>query len=76
MVLYKTHLTVLEESAAKWPSSPVFQLPVLEEETGRLRGWKPVTYGQFQADVELFARYWNRSLTADGVPPRSVVGLW
>lgn len=43
---------------------------------GAVSTWRSVSYLQFRRDVERFARYWSRILQADGVPQKSVVGLW
>ncbi|KAJ8521428.1 hypothetical protein ONZ45_g1866 [Pleurotus djamor] len=68
-----SHLTVLESSASLYPSAPVFKVPQLDN-SNHVQEWASITYSQFQSDVELFARYWSRTLK--GVPRRSVVGLW
>ncbi|VDB99778.1 unnamed protein product [Peniophora sp. CBMAI 1063] len=70
-----THLTVLERSAALYKDTSAFQLPVIDP-SGQVSNWTPVSYARFQLDVDDFARYWLRVLKADGVAPRSVVGLW
>jgi acyl-CoA synthetase (AMP-forming)/AMP-acid ligase II len=71
----RSHLTVLENSAATYGSLPAFRLPTLES-TGAVRDWQTVTYRQFFADVERVARYWHHRLVATGLPHRSVVGVW
>ncbi|KAH9947492.1 acetyl-CoA synthetase-like protein [Amylocystis lapponica] len=76
MEYFSTHLTVLAETASRFPSSPVFRVPLLNESTNNVREWQSITYSQFHADVELFAKYWARILKADGLSQRSVVGLW
>ncbi|KAH9836184.1 acetyl-CoA synthetase-like protein [Rhodofomes roseus] len=76
MANYKTHLTVIAEAAAEHPTTPAFQIPILDQVTGRVQTWQPISYQDFHADVEHFATYWNDILTRDGVQPRSVVGLW
>ncbi|KZT07086.1 acetyl-CoA synthetase-like protein [Laetiporus sulphureus 93-53] len=76
MSSFKTHLTVLAESAATYPTRPVFRIPIVDTQSRRVRDWNTITYSQFQSDVELYARYWSRALRADGLPRRSVVGLW
>jgi hypothetical protein len=45
-------------------------------ESGDAESWTPVSYSQFLADVELLARHWARVLERDGIPQRSVVGMW
>jgi len=72
----RSHLTVLETSASLYSSLPAFRIPQVDAASGQVTQWRPVTYNQFQSDVELFARYWARTLKTDGIPRRSVVGLW
>ena len=74
--LYRTHLTVLADTASRHPDAPVFKLPLLDPQTQQVRQWDVITYEQFHSDVERFARYWTQELTAVGVPQRSVVGVW
>ena len=76
MVSYRTHLTVLEQTAARYPQSPVFRIPRVDPVSKAILNWDVITYGQFWQDVERVARYWTQKLTADGVVTRSVVGLW
>ena len=76
MASYRTHLTVLEQTAARYPDSPVFRIPRVDSNTNEVLEWDIVTYTQFWQDVERFARHWKRELTACGVRARSVVGLW
>jgi acyl-CoA synthetase (AMP-forming)/AMP-acid ligase II len=76
MTTFKSHLTVLETSASLYSSSPVFRIPQLADATGEVEAWIPITYRQFHNDVELVAKYWTRTLRADGLPQRTVVGLW
>ncbi|KAI9058857.1 acetyl-CoA synthetase-like protein [Trametes sanguinea] len=73
---YQTHLTVLQHSASLYASSPAFKVPRLSHDSGRVEEWAPISYRQFLEDVEQSARYWSRTLTAHGVLPRSVVGVW
>ena len=73
---YRTHLTVLEQSATRFPDSPAFRVPKVDPATDTVLEWDVVTYCQFWQDVERFARHWSHTLKAGGVPPRSVVGLW
>ncbi len=75
MAFLKTHLQALEDCTAANPSLPIYKLPVYDNE-GSLQAWLPVTFSQFKSDVEHFAAYLAQRLQADGVPPRSVVGLW
>ncbi|KAI0778508.1 acetyl-CoA synthetase-like protein [Trametes elegans] len=76
MATYRTHLTILEEAAAKHPDAPAFRIPCVDTATGEVLHWEIVTYSDFWGDVERSARYWTSTLAADGVLPRSVVGLW
>lgn len=73
--MFSTHLTVLETSASRHPSAAAFRTPLLNE-TGQVQEWNTITYEQFHSDVQLYARYWSRTLKRDGIPLRSVVGLW
>ncbi|RPD64920.1 acetyl-CoA synthetase-like protein [Lentinus tigrinus ALCF2SS1-6] len=74
---YNTHLTVLQHSAAVYSSSPAFILPRLSADGENvIDAWVPISYHQFLLDVERSARHWSHTLTAHGVPRRSVVGLW
>ncbi|KAJ7783906.1 hypothetical protein DFH07DRAFT_997347 [Mycena maculata] len=74
--MLRTHLTVLEASASRYPLSPVFKLPRSDSQSNHGWDWYSITYRQFQLDVELFARYWSRTLSRSGVDVGSVVGLW
>jgi len=73
--MVETHLTVLNSSAVKYAKAPVFQIPQLNA-AGRVEEWQAVTYEQFNHDVELFARHWTRVFSEDGLPMRSVIGMW
>lgn len=72
----RSHLSVLENSVSLYGSHSAFRVPRLDKETSKVQCWDSVTYEEFQRDVELFARHWARILKADGIPPRSVVGMW
>lgn len=74
--MFRTHLSVLESSAAHFSSSPVFRVPLLDAQTNLLIDWASITYQQFHHDVELFAAYWARELRRAAIPQRSVIGLW
>ncbi|KAG6877298.1 hypothetical protein C0992_010316 [Termitomyces sp. T32_za158] len=74
--MIRTHLTVLEASACRYPSLPIFKVPQLDALSGTVNKWASISYQQFLRDVELYAQHWRRVLTHDGVPPKSVVGLW
>jgi hypothetical protein len=73
---FQSHLTVLDSSARSFPTRPAFRTPVVNKETSQITEWSTVTYSQFFQDVELYARYWTSVLSADGITPGSVVGLW
>ena len=73
---FQSHLTVLESSARLYPTRPAFRLPVVNKETSEISEWATVTYVQFHQDVELYARYWTSVLSAGGIAPGSIVGLW
>lgn len=75
MVSFKTHLHALAECAELYSSLPILKLPVYDSE-GRLRAWSPISYKEFKADVEHFAAHLARKFEADGIAPRSVIGLW
>ena len=75
MASFKTHLHALAERVATHPSLPIYKLPLYDSE-GQLRAWSPISSTQFQSDVDHFAAHLTRKLAADGVAPRSVIGLW
>ena len=72
---FKTHLHALAECTSVYSSLPILKLPIYDND-GVLRTWAPISFVQFQSEVEHFAAHLARKLEADGVPPRSVVGLW
>ena len=74
--IFQSHLSVLESSAKSYPTRPAFRIPVVNKETLQISEWATTTYAQFHQDVELYARYWTSVLSADGIAPGSVVGLW
>lgn len=76
MLPLKSHLTVLAETASRFPTSAAFRTPIVDLETNSITDWRYISFTQFQFDVELFAKYWYRTLTDCGVTQRSVVGLW
>ncbi|KAH9082129.1 acetyl-CoA synthetase-like protein [Lactarius deliciosus] len=59
-----------------YSSLPAFHVPHILSESGDVEAWKPVSYMQFLLDVELFASYWAHVLQLDGIPQRSVIGMW
>lgn len=76
-MVYRTHLAVLEETASSYPSYPAFKVPQLASPGSEdVVEWSSITYSQFKSDIETYATYWARTLAADGLQPRAVVGLW
>ena len=73
---FQSHLSVLESSVRSYPTRPAFRIPVVDKETSQISEWATTTYAQFYQDVELYARYWTSVLSADGVVPGSIIGLW
>ena len=71
-----SHLSVLQTSASLYSSLPAFYVPQILSESGDVETWAPVSYTQFLLDVELFASHWARVLQLDGIPQRSVIGMW
>ncbi|KAL4071030.1 hypothetical protein J3A83DRAFT_4530563 [Scleroderma citrinum] len=76
MSFYKSHLTVLEQSAILYHSDVAFRIPRLDPTTGKVHNWSSISYQQFKEDVEFTARYWRTVLETHGIPQRSVIGLW
>lgn len=76
MYSFGTHLTALEAAASKYASRPAFKVPRIDPQTGGVQEWESISYAQFKNDVELFAKYWAHTLGAQGLPERSVVGVW
>lgn len=72
----QSHLSVLESSARSHPTRPAFRQPVVDKETSRILEWNTVTYAEFSHHVELYSRYWSSVLSADGIAPGSIIGLW
>ena len=72
----RSHLSVLHASASLFASFPAFYVPQTLSESGDVASWEPVSYMQFLLDVELFARHWAHVLKLDGIPQRSVIGMW
>ena len=48
----------------------------MDRETSQISEWATITYAQFYQDVGCYARYWTSVLSADGVTPGSIIGLW
>jgi hypothetical protein len=72
----KSHLSVLQASASRFASFPAFYVLRTLSESGDVASWEPISYKQFLLDVELFARHWAHVLKLDGIPQRSVIGMW
>ena len=73
---FQSHLSVLESSVGLYPTRPAFRIPVVNKETSQISEWATITYTQFHQDVQLYARYWTSILSADGVTPGSIIGIW
>ena len=73
---FQSHLSVLESSVRLYPTRPAFRLPVVNKETSKITEWATITYTKFHQDVELYARHWTSVLSAGGIAPGSIVGLW
>lgn len=71
-----SHLSVLEQAATRYPDRPAFRIAQKSKTDDTVETWLPISFKEFQADVELAARYWFEKLSTHGVAPRSVVGLW
>ena len=71
-----SHLTVLEEAAARYPDRHAFRIAEKSSTSDSVDAWIPKSYKEFHSDVEQAARYWAADLSCRGLPPRSVVGLW
>lgn len=76
MPSYPTHLSALQKAASLYPSTNAFRVLQVATNNKSSGQWTAVTYSQFLCDVEHFAAYWTGVLTAQGVHPSSVVGLW
>jgi hypothetical protein len=72
----RSHLSALQTSASLYSSLPAFYVPQALSESGDVETWEPISYTQFLLDVELFASYWAHVLQLDGIPQRSVIGMW
>ena len=73
---YRTHISILEQIAESHPNANAFQVPQYEPHTSEILRWHPVTYSRFFADVEHFAKYWTQWFSSQGIPRRSVIGVW
>ncbi|KAH8664639.1 acetyl-CoA synthetase-like protein [Xylariales sp. PMI_506] len=76
MTSFKTHLTVLEDSAKRYPSRTAFRVPKKVTGTFEIGSWDSISYRDVLHDVENAALYWLRALSSISVPLGSVVGLW
>ncbi|KAM5360087.1 hypothetical protein ACJZ2D_013998 [Fusarium nematophilum] len=76
MSTYKTHLTVLQHSAADYPLSAALKVPSWSAKGEVFEGWKDIPFSSFLRDVEQSARYWSDKLAGKGLEERSTVGLW
>lgn len=74
--MLNSHLTVLNASAALYPSCPAFKTPCLGSSSNTVEEWRSISYAQFQADVESSARHWTKTFRESAIPRRSVIGLW
>jgi acyl-CoA synthetase (AMP-forming)/AMP-acid ligase II len=72
---FKTHLSIVEETATRYPSRPAFRIPVVQDD-GTVVRWNAITFAQFSSDLKLVAKYWSGVLRQQGIPSRSTVGLW
>ena len=67
------HFEALRARVASHPNTPIFKLP----KPGALsREWVNISYREFEADIERMAKYWLAKLASQGLPTRSVVGIW
>ena len=76
MLPFSTHLSVLDATTSRHPEATVFRIPSTDPLAGQGRQWDSITYRKFSSDVLRFARHWARTLKAQHIHPRSVVGLW
>ncbi|KAF8511241.1 acetyl-CoA synthetase-like protein [Gautieria morchelliformis] len=67
------HFEALRARMASHPDTPIFKLP---KPGAHGREWVNVSYKDFHADIERMAKYWLAKLASQGLPPRSVVGIW
>ena len=75
--VFQSHLSILESSVRSYPTRLAFRTPVVNKETSQVSEWATITYAQFYQDVQLYARYWtSQILSADGIAPGSIIGLW
>ncbi|KAK7682328.1 hypothetical protein QCA50_014532 [Cerrena zonata] len=72
----RTYLTILSDSAARYPTRPVSKIPVPPTNDTTARQWKDITYAQFAKDIDFYARFWTHRLTIGGMPSGAIIGLW
>lgn len=72
----RTFLTILVDSAARYPNRAVFKIPILPIDDTKSREWKNITYTQFVEAIDLYARFWTHELIKSGLLPGTVIGLW
>ena len=75
-MLLPSHMTVFEKSASEYPDLAAFRLPVIDDQTGQVKEWTDVAYKHFWVDIQSCARMWSRILRCEGIPRRSVIGVW
>jgi hypothetical protein len=57
----------------KFSDNPMFRVYNYASATP---SWTTISYKEFLSDLVLAASYWNTTLTAYGVQPNAVVGVW
>lgn len=72
----RTYFTILSDSAARYPTRPVFKIPVPPTNDTTAREWTDITYAQFVEDIDFYARFWTHRLTISGMPSGTIIGLW
>lgn len=76
LMYVKTHLPVLEESVETCSTCPVSQLPIPYRGRAEVTEWRAILYAQFKSGVKRYGRHWAHNFAGDGLPHRSVVGVW
>ncbi len=61
------------EGFERWPNSPLIR-PFIGTTTEF--SWGIITFQDFHRDLQKTAAYWQGVLTAAGIRPGAVVGLW
>ncbi|TFK73056.1 acetyl-CoA synthetase-like protein [Pluteus cervinus] len=67
---------ILASAAQEYHDRPLFKIPRVDPRSGNITEYTSISYSQFAADVDTYARHWCRILRKDGVARGSVVGLW